>query len=177
VSDESQYFSAGYSAFRVNAALGERTLNCKSATRWELRHDSIVPPGRTSISKPTQHFVLGFYEADVVKSPPKKVFLKFFIHLGPESGDTPPVTELCCLIGHGARYEHRHNQAAKCSHSSSAERNRLKAEQRNKWQGPGLWAGRMPFMPALALESITPERYGSGLELKSLFWIESSPLV
>jgi hypothetical protein len=45
----------------------------------DCHHWSIVASGTdTSLKTLTQHFVLGFYEADVVKAPLRKNVFKFF---------------------------------------------------------------------------------------------------
>ena len=47
----------------------------------------------------SQYFVLGFYEADVVKTAPRKSVFKVFGLFRPGSGHTLTVTGLWCLMG------------------------------------------------------------------------------
>jgi hypothetical protein len=62
----------------------------------------------------------GFYEAELVKAAlQKSIFLKF-CPFGPRSGDKTPTTGSLVFDRHGARHEHRDDQAPKVSEAFSA---------------------------------------------------------
>jgi hypothetical protein len=83
----------------------------------------------------------GFYEADFVKATLQKVFLKSFASFGPRSSDKRPMTGSLVLDRHGARDEHRDDQAPKVSEAiwRSATGTLLAEGGFSGWEDPPFW--------------------------------------
>jgi hypothetical protein len=77
-------------------------------------------------------------------------FLFVFGLFGPNLATTHP---LALVLDHcGAAPSARQRSNAKVSYLSSAQRNWLKVEQRNNWQGPAVLAGRIAVYAGCKLE-------------------------
>ena len=93
--------------------------------------------------------LLGFYEADFVKTRRENCFLFIFGFFWPTSGNNSP-RWLWGLIVAVRGNERRNDQTPKPVTPSSAQRSWLKASNGINGRGPPE-AGRMPFMPAVSL--------------------------